>query len=329
MAPNLANLPNETLSFILRQFCLHCTKAHGYDSPDGYFRSSECAGGEKQDRDQPSWYSRDYRMALHSMYLVSRRVRSVAQQILYHEFVPGYGDAWRSKQFSWDGRLAAFVRTLVSRPDLAARVERVYVHVYLLRPVTEGEADVIVRAAAGAAADEYLACFQGMENLVNIAGLKLVGVVLALLPNLVRLSLQTEGPSAYIPAGAISALAGLSESGALTKLKTLDVCDRALPFSLEYHARGILEVTARIGSMTTLNLHSCRDASGGGLRNIRILRVTHSRLSTAGLGALLNSCVTGLKSFVYEATYPSANDISQCFELGKCGRQFSSFLVLR
>lgn len=41
MAPSLANLPIETLSLILRQFCLHCTKAHDYDSPDGYFRSSK------------------------------------------------------------------------------------------------------------------------------------------------------------------------------------------------------------------------------------------------------------------------------------------------
>ncbi|KAL2133433.1 hypothetical protein VTI74DRAFT_2359 [Chaetomium olivicolor] len=178
MAPCLTNLPIETLTLILSQFCLHCTKAHGYDSPDGYFRSSKSGPpGEQQHPDHPSWYSRNYRMALHSMCLVSRRFRYVAQSVLYHEFVPGYGDAWRSTRFSWDGRLASFVRTLVARPNLAALVERVYVQVYLLGPVTEEEAQAALEAAAGATADDYLACFQGMQNLVNVAGVKLTAVM--------------------------------------------------------------------------------------------------------------------------------------------------------
>ncbi|KAG7287605.1 hypothetical protein NEMBOFW57_007117 [Staphylotrichum longicolle] len=244
MAPSLANLPIETLSLILSQFCLHCTKAHGYDSPDGYFRSFE--SGEQQHPDQPSWYSRGYRMTLHSMCLVSRRFRSVAQSVLYHEFVPGYGDAWRSTRFSWDGRLASFLRTLVARPDLAALVKRVYVHVYPLRPVKDEEAEATLEAAAAAAVDDYLACFQGMQSLVNIAGVKLVGVVLALLPKLERLSLQTEGPSAYIPARALSELGSLSKSGPLANLNTLDICDRGATLEslhLDLRARGYAPYT--------------------------------------------------------------------------------------
>ena len=294
MTPSLANLPLDALSLILRQFCLQCAKAHAYDSPHGYFRCSESDSKETQDPEKPSWYSRDYRMTLYSMCLVSRRFRSVAQSILCHEFMPGYGDAWRSTSFSWDGRLAAFVRTLLARPDLAVLVERISVHVYLLRPVTEEEADATVEAAAGAAAADYLACFQGMQSLVNTNGLKLVGVLLALVPNLQRLSLQTEGPSAYIPEGALSAFDSPSKSRPLAKLTTLDICDRSLSLSLWYQARGILGMTASAGNLTTLNLHSCYDAGGASLRDIRTLRVTHSRLSAAGLGALLNSCAAGL-----------------------------------
>lgn len=327
MAPSLANLPIETLSLILSHFCLHCTKAHGYDSPDGYFRSFE--SGEQQHPDQPSWYSRGSRMTLHSMCLVSRRFRSVAQSVLYHEFVPGYGDAWRSTRFSWDGRLASFVRTLVARPDLAALVKRVYVHVYLLRPVKDEEADATLEAAAPAAVDDYLACFQGMQSLVNIAGLKLVGAVLALLPNLERLSLQTEGPSAYIPARALSELGSLSKSGPLANLNTLDICDRGVGCSLDYHAKGILEVTARTGNLTTLNLHTCVGPGRGSLRNIRTLRVTHTRLSAANLGALLSSCAApGLKSFVYEATHPPANRISECLGFRKFEQESPRYTYL-
>jgi hypothetical protein len=40
MAPNLSTLPTETLSLILRHFCLHCSQQHDYDSPEGYFRST-------------------------------------------------------------------------------------------------------------------------------------------------------------------------------------------------------------------------------------------------------------------------------------------------
>jgi hypothetical protein len=323
MAPSLADLPTETLSLILSQFCLHCTKAHGYDSPDGYFRSSE--SGQQQDPDKPSWYSRDYRMALHSMCLVSRRFRPLAQFFLYHEFVPGYGDAWRSKQFSWNSRLASFVRTITARRDLAGLVKRVYVHVYLLRPVTEEEAQATLREASGAAANSYLACFQGMRNSVNIAGLRLVGVMLALLPNLERLSLQTEGPSAYIPAGALPALANLSKAGPLAKLETLDICDRALPTSFDYHADGILEVAS---SLATLNIHysggPAQKVGQGRLRNLRTLRFTHARLSAAELAALLDSCgPPGLKSFTYEATYPNWNTCySECLPF----RKFTEFM---
>lgn len=322
MASSLAGLPSETLSLILSQFCLHCTKAHNYDSPDGFFRSSGSrseSGEQQQHPDEPSWYSRNYRMSLHSMCLVSRRFLPLAQSFLYHEFVPGYGDSWRSRRFSWDRRLASFVRTAAARPDLAALVKHVYVHVYLLRPVSEEE----TQAALGKAmtADDYLACFQGMQNLAYIAGVKLLGLMLALLPNLERLSLQTEGPSASVPAGALSACASSSKSGPLARLTRLDICDRALPLGFDYHASGILEAAA--GRLATLNLHMTggpRQKIGRRERllNLRTLRITHARLGAVELATLLDFYAPpGLKSFTYEAAYPSETLISECLGLRK------------
>lgn len=219
-----------------------------------------------------------------------------------------------------DGRLASFVRTAAARPYLAALVKHVYVHVYLLRPVAEEDALATLEKAIGATADDYLACFQGMQDKVYIAGVKLVGVMLALFPNLERLSLQTEGPSAYVPAGALSALTGLSKPGPLAKLTTLDICDRALPLGFDYHAGGILGAAA--GSLATLNVHisggPTQKVGQGRLRNLRTLWITHTRLSAAKLAALLDSCAPpGLEAFTYKATYPLANLISEYLGLRK------------
>lgn len=67
-----------------------------------------------------------------SLSLVSRRFREIAQSILYHEFVLGYDDSWRTDLYTWDGRLISFMRTLRQRRDLARLVRVVYVHLRLL-----------------------------------------------------------------------------------------------------------------------------------------------------------------------------------------------------
>ncbi|KAL2127807.1 hypothetical protein VTI74DRAFT_10148 [Chaetomium olivicolor] len=319
MAPNLSTLPVETLSLILSQFCLHCSKEHDYESPDGYFR---CKTHEQQP-DQPSWYSRDYRQTLYSMCLLSKRLTSIAQIFLYHEFVPGYGDAWKSAQFSWDGRLSSFLRTIAARRDLAAQVKRIYIHPYLLRAVTEEEAQVTLEDALNAAAapgagvqlSEYLSAFDEMGNQraffpgpTRYPGWKLLGMLLTLALNLERLSLQVDG-SGCVPAAAFSALYSLSSSGTvLSNLKTLDFCPHShgWVFFLKHHAEGILEaVAASKGSLSTLNLHMCGGIGQVKLQGLQVLRLTYSRLYSEDLSALLDSCRTpGLKSFYYEARHP-------------------------
>lgn len=134
--PTITNLPAETLNSIFGHFCLHC--CHGdKEGPDSYFRSSE---NRQQEAHERSWYLADYRQPLLSLCLVSRRLRDVAQQVLHHEFVLGYGDSWRSASFSWDRRLTSFLRTVGGRPDLAAVVRRVSLHPKLLEADELGDA---------------------------------------------------------------------------------------------------------------------------------------------------------------------------------------------
>jgi hypothetical protein len=341
MAPGLGSLSNETLFLILGQFCLHCSKARNYDAPHGHFRHPQPQHGEEdqkdqqdQDPDKPAWYSRDYRKTLHSMCLVSRRFRHAAQSVLYHEFMPGYGDSWRSTKCSWDGRLASFVRTLAARPDLAALVKRVYIHPYLRRAATEEEAQGLIDDILGpAGSSKYLAHFEAEKrprrktSKLRVAAVEMLGMLLVLVPNVERLGFQTESSHTHgilegIPEGALSTLAGLLKSRPFAKLSSLDICDRYQYSSLGCEARPILEVAAGAGSLTTLNLHMCegiylRQAK---LESISTLRITHSCVSKDGLASLMDSLVAPtLQSFVYEATSPRVYNItaSECLFYGK------------
>ncbi|KAI8689934.1 F-box domain-containing protein [Fusarium sp. Ph1] len=118
--PSLGNFPTDILVLIFGPFCLHCQGEYNepWDAPPLRYRSA------RQNPDEKSWYSVD-RQALVSLSLVLRRFREIAQSILYHEFVLGYDDSWRTDLYTWDGRLISFMRTLRQRRDLA-RLVRVH-----------------------------------------------------------------------------------------------------------------------------------------------------------------------------------------------------------
>lgn len=96
------------------------------EPPDAHFRYS------RQMRDRPSWYSLSLQPLL-SLCLVSRRLCSVIQPILYSDFMLGYGDSWRSKLYTWDGRLLSFLQTVARRRDLAGFVKRIHLLPHLLQ----------------------------------------------------------------------------------------------------------------------------------------------------------------------------------------------------
>ncbi|KAM5350677.1 hypothetical protein ACJ41O_007182 [Fusarium nematophilum] len=130
-------------------FCLHCQDAYNQSWDT---RPLQYQRREEQPPDAKSWYSLD-RHALFSLSLVSRRFRDISQQVLYHEFVLGYGDSWISDLYSWNGRLASFMRTLSHRPDLARLVKVVYIHTFLLRKRNDDDRLLLKEAARGLGLD--------------------------------------------------------------------------------------------------------------------------------------------------------------------------------
>ncbi|KAF5619601.1 uncharacterized protein FTJAE_11885 [Fusarium tjaetaba] len=118
-------LPNELLALIFGQFCLHCQDAYNESWDQRPLRPIESDRKLQQANAKP-WYAIG-RQALCSLSLTCRQFRDVAQSVLYHEFVLGYGDSWYSDAYQWEDRLAPFIRTLARRPDLARLVKVIHI----------------------------------------------------------------------------------------------------------------------------------------------------------------------------------------------------------
>ncbi|KAA8642531.1 uncharacterized protein ATNIH1004_011476 [Aspergillus tanneri] len=288
-----ANLPTETLQLIFGWFCLHCRGKDQLIPPYTNLYGT-------QQRDKPSWYSLE-RHTLFSLCLVSRRFCGIAQAILYHEFVLGYGDSWLSMIYVWNGRLTSFMRVVTQRQDLAALVKRIYIHPYLLEFIDNKEAQATLRNAAHALR-------------IKPSG-DLVTMLLAALPNLEHCSLQVR----TFPIDSVS-LSDLYAAG-ISRLpfKTIDISLHASSRQSCYHLLRLdmraLTIFKLSTCLETLNLHMC-----GGIRrrdlfpflpNLKTLRITYSRLSEQDLEGLLSSC-NSLRTFVYEATGHPMQNIYRC-----------------
>ncbi|KFZ08095.1 hypothetical protein V502_09558 [Pseudogymnoascus sp. VKM F-4520 (FW-2644)] len=278
----LTDLPNETLDLIFSTFLNHQSIA-----PDTYFR------GTQQQSDERSWHSMQCH-ALFSLSLVSKRIHDIALPILYNEFVPGYGDSWKSTLYTWDGRLTSFLRTIAQRPDLAALVKRIYIHSHLVKSIGGKESQDGVEQAIRVL---------GIENMSHQLSGELVTILISKLPNLKHFSLQT----AINPIQDLTSQYLRVERIFVLPLTTIDINAFAATntdglFNLEICAGAILK---RSKNLETLNLHMC-----GGIQkyapiptfpNLKTLRITHSRLNERDLEGLLSSCAS-LRTFVFEAT---------------------------
>ncbi|KAF5720993.1 hypothetical protein FMUND_3896 [Fusarium mundagurra] len=123
----LASLPRDILVEIFSYFCLHCRgdlkPIKGVGTPQQQIR--RC--GEPQQPDQKSWYSID-KYTLFSLAASCKALHAVAEDVLYHDFAPGYGDSELSKFYTYGNRLNQFMRTVGSRKDLADKVRFLFVH---------------------------------------------------------------------------------------------------------------------------------------------------------------------------------------------------------
>ncbi|KAL7622490.1 hypothetical protein AAE478_007997 [Parahypoxylon ruwenzoriense] len=280
-SPVLSGLPTEVLNLIFRNHCLHCRAKNELYAPDPYFR------GTRQRPKERSWLS----------FTISSHL----------------ADSWRSTLYTWDGRCTSFLRTVARRRDLAAQVKRVCIHPYLLEQIGEGsEARAALSQAAqglGIQLSEFLASFPEVDTSIparrpwQILASQLMCMLVAALPNLEHLSLQTNHHSVGVPASALKA-AGVSG----LRLRTLDISSRSVRnvqsrnmFSLN-EAGGILEMAP---NLSTLNLHMCGCVWYASLQlpGLETLRITHSILSRKDIECILLSCI-GLRSFVYKAAIP-------------------------
>ncbi|KAG5790372.1 hypothetical protein H9Q69_010563 [Fusarium xylarioides] len=122
----LASLPRDVLVEIFSYFCLHCRgdlkPVKGVGTPHEQKRWRE-----PQQPDQKSWYSID-KYTLFSLAASCKALHAVAEDVLYHDFAPGYGDSELSELYTFGNRLNQFMGTVGSRKDLADKVRFLFVH---------------------------------------------------------------------------------------------------------------------------------------------------------------------------------------------------------
>ncbi|KAF7556947.1 hypothetical protein G7Z17_g1079 [Cylindrodendrum hubeiense] len=346
----LTDLPNETLILILSHFCLHCSGEHDQPYDIGTLQQHEVQRQKRrseQDQNAKSWYSLD-RHSLFSLCLASRRLRDLAQPILYHEFILGYGDSWRSHKYSWEGRLTSFMRTMAQRRDLASHVSRASVHLRLLQPVSTDEARSILRTCADALGINISKAWSQRKSSMFANEWSSPGFegFLAsffeghdVLQPRVRASFARhfEHPwsrgsrwiAIELVAMLIAQLPNLEhlsiqhnftwtneqlEIGPFppTALAALNVSRLSLKsLDVDILATPIVELAT---GLETLNLHLCAFPSPmPPMPNLKVLRVIRVTLDENNLKKLLGSRTGGLRTFVYEAArdLPNKEDLSR------------------
>ncbi|KAI0420616.1 hypothetical protein F5X98DRAFT_12470 [Xylaria grammica] len=300
-SPAGALQPSNRDSFAhIKQFLPTLSRADGV--PQAYLPSKQ------QRYDEPSWYSLDLQ-ALYSTCLVSRRLRHVAQAILYHEFVPGYGDSGLSRRYSWYRRLASFLRTVSLRRDLANLVRRLCLSHSLLEPITieSHHVETALEESArtrGINLSDFLEPFHYLPDRELLgpyrpAADELVAMLLSCLSNLARLYLTMATLQGPIPVAAFSA-------AGVPRLSLQSIEFYASGSNLRQRLGGILEMS--LSTLRTLDITSYCSYDGDKLGlsdllfpSLRNISVTNSGMSGADLELLL-SCCTGLETFIYDAT---------------------------
>ncbi len=310
----LLSLPNEILTLILSNFCLHCIEQR--DGPGaGFFTPQSLAPARGRASQEPSWASFN-RQALHAVCLVSTRLRDVGQRVLYHQFAPGYGDSIPSNRDSWSHRLLPFLRTVARRRDLAAVVQHVQLELGLFVDLLPNHVHEVLRDAAearGIDLHHFLARFGEYTRLGSPYPRdcpqtdELVTMLVACLPNLARLNLAGGGAFKCIPVAALRT-AGITSLGV-----------QAIDFSCasefgDSSLGGILDLP--LPSLTALSISFPEEKSLRSINrlppSLRHLYITQAESEGPALAALLSRCVM-LETFVFESGKRSRGwAVSEC-----------------
>ncbi|KAH7253179.1 hypothetical protein B0J15DRAFT_549905 [Fusarium solani] len=208
------NLPPELLAPIIQTFCFHCR-----GEPDAPYPEAKYV--QEANQWPHTTLDRDDRKTLNSLSLVSKRIRNIAQDIMYHDVrLERIDDDF---MLPADRRLPSLLQTVVSRPDLARMVKnlrvhrhyKVEVHVDSIREIYQMAAEALcltlldiwerMKDDAGETWSDYMTPFllgkmdhihrYQMETLSGffMAG-ELVTMLLALLPNLEHANLDIHKP---------------------------------------------------------------------------------------------------------------------------------------
>lgn len=325
-------LPNEILFNILSHFCLHCQDHYNQDWDERPLRAIKPCR-EEQQPNAKSWYSIE-RNTLFAACLASKGLRDIAQPILYHEFVLGYGDSWKSDLYDWGGRLISFMQTLARRPELCRQVKVVYINTRLFTSNDEGKRATLLEAARALKIDLPAVWKQRASNILASEAEDWPEVYSIFLSTyldesrdwtekqerrLRRAMDQSPAPAwRWLNSELMAMLIaqthavqyfsiqgnrtwptnGLPESS----LRSLGVVNLPLKtLDLGIAANSLIELAP---TLRTLNLH---DYSGDlsawdtELPNLKTLRITNDYLSANTLRRLLDACTGGLVAFEFEA----------------------------
>ncbi|KAJ3544251.1 hypothetical protein NM208_g3158 [Fusarium decemcellulare] len=328
---SLADLSAEILLSICGYFCLHCQDEYSeaWDTrPLCYQRRRE-----EQKRGAKSWYSLN-RHALFSLSLASKRLRNIAQPILYHEFVLGYDDSWRTDFYSWNGRLASFMRSVTRNPDLASLVKVVHIDTLLLKSQTNEENGAVIQETASSLGIDLPSAWRRrVEKVYHVTkwGWPSAYQLFSLskpdgkgdLDDKEQWNLAIEfhrgdqlGPSwmngeivamlvAQLPNLDRLSLAGSPDCWPRrgfpdTALPALNISTLGLKtLDLGVRADALIQVAT---GLETLNLHQYEFwPDFPQMPNLKTLRITEGRFSAYNMKALLSACTGGLRCFEYEA----------------------------
>jgi hypothetical protein len=297
----LGDLPVEVLKLILGSFCLHCCGA--FDLPFAYFPN------RGQGTYGRSWYSVD-RQALHSLCLVSKRFRDIAQSVLYHEFALGDGDSYLSTSHDWRRRLVPFLRTVLLRPDLAAKVRILSLGRKHMSFTTEIERRNAVETAVNVLDIQCDAFLQPLHDQVASSYTykpllsEVFCLIIRCLPNLSHLNLLKGVFKSPVPSSTLRA-AGIFS----LPLRSLDISAKDLDHK---KLDAILELASN--TLETLNIRQCNLPSlhrlSCPLPSMKSLCFTTSILGGVDLGVFLAGCKE-LEKFQYESSkFVSRTEIS-------------------
>ncbi|KAF4467062.1 hypothetical protein FALBO_6076 [Fusarium albosuccineum] len=328
---SLADLSTEILLQICRHFCLHCQDEYSeaWDTrPLCYQRRRE-----EQKRDAKSWYALN-RHALFSLSLASKRLRNIAQPILYHEFVLGYDDSWRTDFYSWNGRLGSFMRSITRNPDLASLVKVVHIHTLLLKSQTSEENRAVIQETASSLGIDLPSAWRQRVE-------KAPGVMKWGWPSAYQLFMLSKpdgkgdlddkeqwglaiefhhgrqlGPSwmngemVAMLVAQLPNLDRLSLPGSFdcwpfqgfpdTALSALNISTLGLKtLDLGVRADALIQVAT---GLETLNLHQYEFwPDFPQMPNLKTIRITEGRFSVDHMKHILSACTGGLRCFEYEA----------------------------